>query len=56
MLSLSLLPRQSKNGLRWLCESGSGPLLPIQHVCCDVGCLGKTGLHVLVASLSHSDP
>jgi hypothetical protein len=25
MQSLSLLPRQSENELRWLCESGSGP-------------------------------
>jgi hypothetical protein len=36
--------------------SSVGPLLPIQHVCGEVGSLSKTGPHVLVASFSHFDP
>ena len=33
-----------------------GPLLPIQHVRCEVGSLSETGPVVLDARLSHLDP
>jgi hypothetical protein len=37
-------------------KSAFGPLLPIQHVRCEVGSLSKTGPLVLDARLSHLDP
>jgi hypothetical protein len=36
--------------------STSGPLLPIQHVRCEVGSLSETGPIVLGTRLSHLDP
>ncbi len=36
--------------------SAIGPLLPIQHVRCEVRSVRKTGPFVLIARLSHLDP
>jgi hypothetical protein len=37
-------------------SSGSGPMLPNQHIRCEVGSLCKTGPLVLDARLSRLDP
>jgi hypothetical protein len=40
----------------WTLMTAIGPLLPIQHVRCEVGSLSETGPHVLDTRLSHLDP
>ena len=37
-------------------KAACGPMLPLQHICCEVGSLSKTGPFVLDARLSQLDP